>query len=124
MTETQETPRLSVLLSRVRQEEAEGSVKKETLLSIAKGVLCNYGTIQECREAVDVLARYRLAKLANTHPKYRAKSWDLIQKEESKPYERRCCRCGLPISSEKSLETGLGRVCRHKASTPRTSEGS
>jgi len=38
----------------------------------------------------------------------------LIEAERWKPYDARCMHCGAIISSKKSLETGLGVVCRKK----------
>jgi ribosomal protein S27AE len=107
--------RLSDLLAQVRLEESTlQGARKETLLDIARCVLYGHGSKEECREAVAILAKYRLARLANDHPRFRKLSWELIELEEAKPYEYRCSRCGLPISSQVSLRVGLGRVCRKK----------
>lgn len=122
MTETfQVTQSLSTLLNQVKREEERLGASKETLLSIAEYVLGkhNYSKAEES-QAVAFLAKYHLWKLIDKrHP---LRSQQLIEAEKSKPYIQRCARCGLPISSEKSLKTGLGRVCRRKLS-PRTSKG-
>ena len=113
---TAATFHLSILLDRVRAEEASlGYARKESLINIAEYILTwhDYAK-EESREAIAILAKYHLANLANTHPKYRKRSWELIEKELVKPYERRCGRCGLVITAKKSLETGYGHVCRRK----------
>lgn len=114
--EKSENSHLSTLLDRVRAEETTlGYARKESLINIAEYILSwNDYAKEEYREAIILLAKYHLGNLANKDPKYRKKSWALIEKELSKPYERRCSHCGLVITSKKSLETGLGVICRKK----------
>jgi len=110
----QVTQSLSTLLEKVKREEAEHhGASKQTLLAMVKYVLgkCDYSKA-EYSQAVAVLAKYRLWRLIDKRHPIRCRA--LIESERSKPYDRRCARCGLPISSEKSLKTGLGRVCRKK----------
>jgi hypothetical protein len=102
------------LLNRVQNQEKDGYVRKNTLLDLAKYILGSRGWSPEHTQIIKVLARYHLAKLANIHPRHRARSWQLIATEESKPYIARCMRCGLPISNPVSLATGHGAVCRRK----------
>jgi len=106
---------LTTLICRViADEKAFGYAEKEHLINLAEYILSWHDySKQEEREAVALLAKYRLAKLANKHNKQR--SLQLIQRELDASWQRRCARCGLTISSEKSLETGLGSVCRRKA---------
>jgi hypothetical protein len=111
---------LSALLDRVKREEAEAhGANKQTLLDIALHVLTNHDYSKaDYSQAVALLAKYRLCRLIDKrHPIH---CQQLINAERSKLYTRRCANCGLSISSEKSLKTGLGRVCRKKLS-PRTS---
>ena len=106
---------LSTLILRVlADEERFGYATKDNLINLAEYILSwrDY-TKEEEREAVALLAKYRLAKLADKYDRQR--SLQLIQKELDASWTRRCSRCGLPISSEKSLETGYGSVCRRKA---------
>ncbi|MGD0072127.1 MAG: DUF6011 domain-containing protein [Candidatus Bathyarchaeia archaeon] len=111
-----ESSHLSMLLDRVRGEEVSlGYARKESLIDIAEHMLSwNDSAKEEEREAIALLAKYHLATLANKHPKFIKKSWVLIRQELAKPYEARCCRCGAVITAKKSLETGLGSVCRKK----------
>lgn len=105
---------LSILIQRVRDDEAAfGYATKEHLINLAEYILSwhDYSRGEE-QEAIALLAKYRLAKLADKY--HRQKSWQLIQRELNASWTRRCSRCGLPISSEKSLETGFGSVCRRK----------
>ncbi|MCW4048070.1 MAG: hypothetical protein NWE99_11020 [Candidatus Bathyarchaeota archaeon] len=105
---------LSTLIQRVRDDEAAfGYAEKEHLINLAEYIVTwrDYSKLEE-REAVAILAKYRLWKLADKY--HRQKSLQLIQQELAKPWTRRCARCGLPISSEKSLRTGFGSVCRRK----------
>lgn len=102
------------LLERVREEENRGYVQKQTLLDLAKYILGSQIWTPEHTAIIKILAQYHLAKLANIHPRYRAKSWQLIAIEEAKPYAARCRRCGLPITNKVSLATGKGPICRKK----------
>jgi hypothetical protein len=63
----------------------------------------------EYDEAVRILAKYHLAKLAA-----RRHGQKLIEKELQKTWERRCSRCGYPISNKISVKTGFGPICRRK----------
>lgn len=90
-------------------------VKKATLLEIALHVLGNnLYSHQEGNEAISVLAKYHLCQLVDKRRPRHCR--ELIEAERAKVYSFRCCRCGRPISSKKSLETGLGHVCRRKTS--------
>jgi hypothetical protein len=118
---SQVTQSLSTLLDQVKGEETKSAVRKENLLSIANYVLNEYTyTKAEYRAAVAFLAKYHLWRLIDKRRPIRSRK--LIEDERLKRYVWRCSRCGLPISSEKSLRTGLGRVCREKASLPNTSK--
>jgi hypothetical protein len=120
MTETSQVAQsLSALLNQVRKEETEHlGANKQTLLAIAEYVLGNYSYSKaEYNQAVAYLAKYHLWKLIDKRKPIRSRQ--LIESERARPYTQRCANCGLPISSEKSLKTGLGRVCRKKLS-PRT----
>jgi hypothetical protein len=108
------TQSLSTLLEKVKREEAEHhGASKQTLLAMVEYVLgkCDYSKVAYS-QAVAVLAKYRLWRLIDKRHPIRCRQ--LIETERSKPYDRRCSRCGLPISSGKSLATGLGRICRKK----------
>jgi hypothetical protein len=96
------------------QEKEQGCVRKETLIDLAKYILGSRDWSPAHTEIIKVLARYHLAKLANIHPRYRAKSWKLIATEEAKPYVARCRRCGLPMTNKISLASGHGPICRKK----------
>jgi formylmethanofuran dehydrogenase subunit E len=106
---------LSMLLDRVRVEEVSlGYVRKESLINIAEYVVTHGFREISKEESIQVniiLAKYHLYKLTVS---YRSMNLFNIEKEREKPYQARCSRCGLPISSKKSLETGLGVVCRKK----------
>jgi len=106
------------------QEREQGYARKETLIDLAKYILGSHDWSPAHTEIIKVLARYHLAKLANTHPLYRKRSWKLIALEEAKHYVARCMRCGLPIWNKTSLAAGRGPVCRRKvkAGSGRTSE--
>ena len=96
------------------QEREEGCARKQTLIDLAKCILSSHDWSPAHTEIIKVLARYHLAKLANTHPLYRKRSWNLIAAEETKTYVARCMRCGLPIWNKMSLAAGRGPVCRRK----------
>ena len=109
------TASLNVLLERVKIEESHlHGVKKSTLLQIALYVLGNKYLRREYNEAISVLAKYHLWKLVDKRRPRHCR--ELIEVEIAKPYSFRCCRCGWPISSKKSLEIGLGYICRRKTS--------
>jgi hypothetical protein len=113
----QEASHLSTLIQRVRDDETVFSyAKKEHLINVAEYILSWPGKYceKEYSEAIRVLAHYRLAKLANRHPKFRQQSWKLIAKELDKKYIGRCRRCGLVLTNPISLEAGHGPVCRRK----------
>ncbi len=110
---------LTELIQNVHAEEqTNGYVNKTSLLQIAQYILDNAYkypiryTETEYNDAVIVLAKYHLAQLLDIH--HRSRVIKLIQLEAAKHYESRCGRCGAPISSKKSLETGLGVICRKK----------
>lgn len=108
---------LSTLIKRVHDEELSlGYVRKESLIDVAQYVLSwpSKYSQEEYSEAIRLLARYHLAKLANLSPRHRIMTWRLINRELAKPYKARCRRCGLPISNPVSLATGHGPVCRRK----------
>jgi hypothetical protein len=108
----QETTHLSVLLRRVRDDETGfGYASKEHLVNIAECILSWPGKYSknEYDEAVRILAKYHLAKLAA-----RRHGQKLIEKELARPYKARCRRCGLPITNPASLAAGHGPVCRRK----------
>jgi hypothetical protein len=108
----QETGHLSVLIERVRNDEATfGYVSKEHLINLAEYILSWPGKYSksEYGEAIRILATYHLAHLAG-----KRHGWKFIACELAKPYKARCRRCGLPISAEISLATGYGHVCRRK----------
>lgn len=112
---------LSTLLVRLKWEErALHGATKTSLLAVAEYVLdkSDYSRA-EYNEAVILLAKYHLAVLVDRRRPGRSRQ--LIGKERVRDYTRRCARCGLLISSKKSLESGFGRVCRGKAGLPRTS---
>jgi hypothetical protein len=90
------------------REEKFGYVLDDQLLAIAKCLTENkYEIPKELqRNAIIILAKYHMATLAYNRAK--------IKEYENKPSRARCARCGLPISSKKSLETGLGVICRKK----------
>jgi dsDNA-specific endonuclease/ATPase MutS2 len=91
------------------REEKFGYILDDQLLAIAKEITENrakYDHVDHAR-AIMILAKYHMATLAYNRGK--------IKEYENKPVRARCARCGLPISSKKSLETGLGSVCRKKA---------
>jgi hypothetical protein len=96
------------------QEKGQGYVRKQTLIDLAKYILGSRDWTPAHTEIIKILARYHLAKLANIHPRYRAKSWKLIATEEAKPYAARCRRCGLPMTNKISLTSGHGPICRKK----------
>ncbi len=118
-----QAPRLSILLDRVRQEEAQlHGAKKDTLLDMAEYVLGKRDySKEEYNQAVAMLAKYRLWRLIDKRRPIHCRQ--LIQVERAKSYNYRCGRCGLPISSEKSLTTGLGRVCRGKVKDSTLNKG-
>jgi Family of unknown function (DUF6011) len=106
---------LSELLDLVRIDEVFlQSVSKKTLLDLAEFILNKRWqyTTKEHKDAVEILAKYHIAFLADlSHPRC---CREIIEKERAKPYERRCGRCGLIITAEKSVQTGYGSVCRRK----------
>jgi hypothetical protein len=106
------------------QEKQLGYARKETLIDLAKYILSSHGWSPAHSQIIKILARYHMAKLANTHPLHRKRSLKLIALEEVKPYVARCMRCGLPIWNKDSLAAGRGPVCRRKleASSGRTSD--
>ena len=111
----QETGHLSTLLQRVRDDETGfGYASKEHLITIAEYILSWPGKYSknEYDEAIRILAKYHLAKLAA-----RRHGWKLIEKELARPYKARCRRCGLPISNAISLQTGHGPTCRKRLRT-------
>jgi hypothetical protein len=91
------------------REEKFGYVLDDQLLEIARLVTENRYRISKDlqRDAIIILAKYHMATLAYNRNK--------IKEYEATPPKARCARCGLPISSKKSLKTGLGAVCRKKA---------
>lgn len=113
----QETSHLFVLVQRVLDDETRlGYATKEHLINVCEFILSwpgRYGW-EEYSEAIKLLARYHLAKLANIYHSYRSTCWRLINAELAKPYVGRCRRCGLAISNPVSLATGHGEVCRRK----------
>jgi hypothetical protein len=103
---------LSTLINRVKEDEQQFNyATKDHLVNLAEYILSWPGKYSknEYDEAIKILAKYHLAHLAS-----RKHGWKLIAKEISRPYERRCARCGYPISSKISLATGYGAVCRRK----------
>lgn len=107
--ENNPTSTLEKLIFEVKfRDEKFGYILDDQLLEIAKEITINPTkyTRQECAEAIITLAKYHMATLAYNRLK--------IKEYENKPVKARCTHCGLPISSKKSLETGLGIVCRKK----------
>ena len=107
---------LQPYVDRVFEEEKTGSVQKETLLQIADFFATH--TLREINQdyraalqAHEILIKYRLYKLVAT---YKQAIQNNIDKERKKPYQARCSRCGLAITSKKSLKAGLGVVCRKR----------
>jgi len=94
-------------------EQCLGYASKAHLLAVAEYMTSHYRGLDYSKEegvsAIILLARYHMAPLAD-----HVRGKRLIAAERAKPYEARCCRCGAVISSKKSLETGLGVVCRKK----------
>lgn len=105
---------LSCCILKVKQEEASGKVSKHSLLELAHCYLTSPFTVEEGREAVALLAKYRLWRLANRHFKYVAQSFRFIELEKALPYNFRCVHCGLPLTKDESIERGCGDVCRRK----------
>lgn len=107
---------LRALLNRVRTDENNYTVRKVTLLDIAECVLTRYDfSPEEYREAIAVLVIRLLSFLL-----YQLSAFTmmpLVHKNRQMIICNRCARCGLPISSKKSLESGLGYVCRKKVNT-------
>lgn len=105
---------LTAMLSRVKREETEfHGASKTVLLELAIYVLSSHGySREEYSQAVIVLARYHLASLINLRRPRRCR--EMIEKENAKPYVRRCSRCGLPITAKESVQTGYGSVCRRR----------
>lgn len=95
------------------QEQSLGYAKKDTLIAVAEFMATHmkgyHYTKEEGTTAIILLARYRMANLAD-----RLRGLKLIAKERAKAYVARCCNCGAVISSEASLKTGLGSVCRKR----------
>jgi hypothetical protein len=115
MTTQQETAHLSTLISRVHEEENSlGYTRKESLIAIAELILSGRYSKEEYSRAIQILAHYNLAKLANIHHSYRSTCWRLINAELAKPYKGRCARCGKPLTNPISLEFGHGPICRQK----------
>ena len=84
---------LAALPGRVKDEERQfNGAAKKTLLEIAELTLNPRLPEQETREAIAVLAKYRLAVLADRSRPITNR--ELIGKERQKPYTRRCARCG------------------------------
>lgn len=111
MTQESPTKLLSLILSVKEDEQRFGYATKEHLIAVAEYIVHNYGkyTKEEYVNAIILLAKYHMAPLAD-----RIRGKKLIAQEKSKAYEARCSHCGAVISSRKSLETGLGSVCRKK----------
>ena len=103
--------KLQTLILEIKiREEKLGYVLDDQLLEIAKILTenrCHQIAKEIEKDAIIILAKYHMATLAYNRGK--------IKEYENKPARARCARCGLPISSKKSLETGLGSVCRKKA---------
>jgi len=82
-------------------------------LAVAEYIITNYAgygySKEEYTAAIILLARYHMAPLAD-----RVRGKRLIAAECAKQYDARCMHCGAVITSRKSLETGLGVVCRKK----------
>ncbi len=118
MPQTQQVAQESLLaqhIAKVKAEEASGKVSKPSLIDLAYCYLtARCPSKEEGYEAVALLAKYRLWRLANRHYKYVAQSYLLIEKEKSKSYLYRCVRCGLPLSKPKSVARGCGDVCNRK----------
>jgi hypothetical protein len=101
---------LEKLIFEVKSREQKfGYILDTQLLEIAKEITVHKSqyTRQQHAEAIIILAKYRMATLAYNQAK--------IKEYENKPARARCARCGMPISSKKSLEVGLGVICRKKA---------
>jgi hypothetical protein len=113
MVESQ-TKLVSLILAVKDDEQRFGYATKAHLLDVAEYMATHYQGLDYSKEegvaAIILLARYHMAPLAD-----RLRGKRLIALERAKAYEARCCRCGAIISSKKSLETGLGVVCRKKA---------
>ena len=103
---------LAALVLVVKDEEQRlGYATKERLIDVAECIVNNYGRYakEEYVAAIALLAKYRMANLTD-----HVRGKRLIAAEKTKAYIARCANCGLPISSRKSLETGLGVDCRKK----------
>lgn len=109
----QETPaKLQNLINEVKmREEKFGYVLDDQLLAIAKEITENRSKYDHVNhaQAVMLLAKYHMAALAYNRGKIRE-----YEEYENKQPRTRCSHCGAVISSKKSLETGLGVVCRKK----------
>jgi ribosomal protein S13 len=90
------------------REEKFGYVLEEQLLAVAQHLTQHYHWLSRLdrEEAVKVLAKYHMATLIGNRHK--------IEKALRTQNRARCARCGLVITSKKSLETGLGIICRKK----------
>jgi len=115
MTKETSTKLLGLVLAVKDEEQRLGYAIKERLLAVAEYIASDYCGFDysktEYTTAIILLAKYHMAPLAD-----RIRGKKLIAQERSKAYEARCSHCGLPISSRKSLETGLGIICRKKVS--------
>lgn len=109
-----ETKLISLILA-IKQEEQQGRIKKQTLITMAEYMATHTQTFHYTKEeqaaALQILAKYHMAALAD-----RMKGKTRIQKEKAKAWEYRCSNCGAIITSEESKKTGLGSVCRKKLS--------
>jgi hypothetical protein len=100
---------LNRLLEAVKiREEKFGYVLEEQLLAVVQHLTQHYHWFSraEREEAIKVLAKYQMATLIGNRHK--------IEKALQTQNRARCARCGLVITSQKSLETGLGIICRKK----------
>lgn len=108
-----ETKLVSLILAVKDDEQRHGYATKAHLLDVAEYLAAHirgyHFSKEEGQAAIILLARYHMASLAD-----RLRGKRLIEKERAKAYEARCMHCGAIIWSEKSLEAGLGVVCRKK----------
>jgi hypothetical protein len=104
---------VSLILTVKGDEQRFGCARKDSLLAIAEYMATHYRGLDYSKEegtsAIILLARYRMANLAD-----RLRGKRLIEAERAKAYVARCMHCGAIISSDKSLKTGLGSECRKK----------